>query len=295
MQNAPQDTHECLVTVQDEELEYSHRVFVLDLVNIQRDKKRRKGRPNRKVLLVQVVAYVRKILLEFLVKVLNYVHKLGHVVHVDAPPLISIHDKYQAPKDLLLILNVHQEHGHDVVEALNIADLGIIVGIGKQDVQELVLCLLSVPGRLYFILILIVLGRTACLADCQRREGPRHILLDSGFFIWILKLRQLIIEVIRVLGLLLLYLTQQAPYLAPERVRYSLNNTLLDPLSRDNGQRIEVINSVVHAHQLPPLPLRDTRLHLALQSNTILPLALRNQVLEFLLLNLIGTCHVTAN
>ena len=75
---------------------------------------------------------------------------------VDASPVLSVHDVEEAPEDLLLILNVHQQHACDVVHTLNVPDLRIVIAVSKEDVVEHLLTFFTLPVKT-FVLALQVL------------------------------------------------------------------------------------------------------------------------------------------
>ena len=129
IEDAPENIHQSLVPIEYEVLEYAHGVAVLDLVNVERDEEWRKSGTNRKVLLFEVLADVRVIPLQRVIEYVDYFHELGHLFHVNAPPLVTVEDEYEAPEDLLLVLDMHQEHCGNVVEALDVADLGVVICI----------------------------------------------------------------------------------------------------------------------------------------------------------------------
>ena len=81
---------------------------------------------------------VREVAFEFFVKDFNYLQQFRHLIHVNLAPVVAVQDEDEAPEDAFLVLNMHQQHRSDVVKALNVADLGVIVGVGKQDVEQLV-------------------------------------------------------------------------------------------------------------------------------------------------------------
>ena len=103
---------------------------MLNLVDVQGDEEGREGGADREVLLLEMLADVRVVLLERVVQDVDYFHELGHFLHVDAAPLVAVEDEDEAPEDFLFVLDVHEEHGCDVVEALDVADLCVVVGVG---------------------------------------------------------------------------------------------------------------------------------------------------------------------
>lgn len=147
-----------------------------------------------------MLADVWVVLLQLLVEDIHYLHELGHLVHVDAAPLVPVQNEDEAPEDFLLVLDVHEEHGSDVVESLNVAHLGVVVRVRQQDVEELVLGVLRAPG---VVLVVIVSRR-----DRVVRERPRHVLLDSVLVLGVVEVDQLLVNVLGVIGFLLLHIAE---------------------------------------------------------------------------------------
>lgn len=73
--------------------------------------------------------------LEFLAHKLKKVHQLGCVIVINLPPVLAVKQVNHAPEDLCLALDVYQEHGSEVVHALDVADLVVIAGIGLKYIE----------------------------------------------------------------------------------------------------------------------------------------------------------------
>ena len=111
----------------------------------------------------------------------------------------------EAPEDLLFVWDVEQEEAGQVVHPLHITDLVIVIGVGLEHVIKFIVATLVVfPPQL------------------QVRHRPVHILLDLLLCSLVVKLYQLLVEVIGVLGHDRLNLEQSDPELASNLVRNAL-------------------------------------------------------------------------
>ena len=159
-----------------------------------------------------MLADVRVVLLQFVIQYVYNFHEFWHLFHVNATPLVAVEDEDEAPEHLLLILNMHQKHGRDIIQSLNIPYLRVIVCICQENVKELILRLLRIPRRV----VAVIVGPRRRRGDRIVRECTSHIFLDAVLVFGVLQINQLKIDVFRVTGLGLFYLAEEAPDLATQ-------------------------------------------------------------------------------
>lgn len=169
-----------MLPVEDEHFEDPHGVLVVNLVYIKSNEYWAKRSAHREVALPQMLLNVGVVLDQFLLNLIDQLHKLGHILCVDPAPILSVKEISQAPESLLLVLNMHQEHSCHVVQALDVSDLSVVVCEGQEHIKKHALPLLCIPGEVYFVV-------------CHRvvSECPSHILLDPMLFLRVVKVYKL--------------------------------------------------------------------------------------------------------
>ena len=197
-----------MLAVEDEHFEDPHGVLVVDLVYVKSNEYGAKCSAHRKVALPQMFLNLWVVLNQFLLNLIDQLHKLWHILRVDPAPILSVQEISQAPESFLLVLNMHQEHGCHVVQALDVTNLGVVVRKGQEHIEKHALPLLCIPGEVN----LVVCHGVVC-------ESPRHILLDPMLFLRVVKVYKLRVYLRRVHRLLSLNAAEHAPYLAPEAIR----------------------------------------------------------------------------
>ena len=105
-------------------------------------------------------------------------------MRVNGPPIALLHELVQAPEDLLFIRVVEEEQANNIVHALNVADLGVVVGVGLEHIKQLV-----IPAR------------GVLRPQVQFSHRPVYIFRDLPLCFIVFELTQLLVEVVRVDGL----------------------------------------------------------------------------------------------
>lgn len=75
---------------------------------------------------------------------------------VDAPPILSVHDVEEAPEDLFLILDVHEQHACDIVHTLNVPYLRIIIAVSQEHVVKHLLTFFTLPIKTFVLALQIL-------------------------------------------------------------------------------------------------------------------------------------------
>ena len=129
---------------------------------------------------------------------------------VNATPVLPVHDIKHAPENLLLILNVHQEHTGDEVHSLNITNLTIIITISNQDIEKHILAALALPIEVFALTLEVLELRWVV------RKRTRDIFLHLGQVLRCrnIHIRQLLVHSLAVHGLLPITSAEHAPYLS---------------------------------------------------------------------------------